>query len=153
MRLDIRIPIGLMFGIIGLILSIFGLDSDPQIYERSLGINVNLIWGWALLAFSALMLTLALRAYKRNAVKDMPIEKQHVAAHFVNRFGQPARWIVRAPGRVNLIGEHTDYNDGFVLPLGHRPRRVDRACVRAATAAWWSTRSTTTKRPSSRSMR
>ena len=52
----------------------------------------------------------------------MPIEKQHVAAHFVNRFGQPARWIVRAPGRVNLIGEHTDYNDGFVLPLA-----IDRA--------------------------
>jgi len=52
----------------------------------------------------------------------MPIEKQHVAAHFVNRFGQSPRWIVRAPGRVNLIGEHTDYNDGFVLPLS-----IDRA--------------------------
>ena len=66
MRLDIRIPIGLMFGIIGLVLSIFGLDSDPEIYNRSLGINVNLIWGWALLAFSALMLILALRAYRRT---------------------------------------------------------------------------------------
>jgi len=66
MRLDIRIPIGLMFGIVGLVLSIFGLNSDPEIYNRSLGINVNLIWGWALLAFSALMLTLALRAYRRT---------------------------------------------------------------------------------------
>jgi hypothetical protein len=66
MRLDIRIPIGLMFGIIGLILSIFGLDSDPKIYQRSLGFNVNLIWGVVLLAFGAAMLTLALRAYRRT---------------------------------------------------------------------------------------
>jgi galactokinase len=34
---------------------------------------------------------------------------------FTNRYGRPAR-IFRAPGRVNLIGEHTDYNDGFVMP-------------------------------------
>ncbi len=32
-------------------------------------------------------------------------------------FGQPPRWIVAAPGRVNIIGEHTDYNQGFVLPM------------------------------------
>ncbi len=32
-------------------------------------------------------------------------------------FGQPPGWVVAAPGRVNLIGEHTDYNDGFVLPM------------------------------------
>jgi galactokinase len=32
-------------------------------------------------------------------------------------FGHEPRWIVAAPGRVNLIGEHTDYNDGFVLPM------------------------------------
>ena len=45
-----------------------------------------------------------------------------VAACFLHRFGHSPRWIVRAPGRVNLIGEHTDYNDGFVLPLA-----IDRA--------------------------
>jgi hypothetical protein len=65
MSLDIRIPIGLMFGIIGGILAIFGLVSDPKIYERSLGINVNLLWGCALLAFSAFMLTMAWRARRR----------------------------------------------------------------------------------------
>jgi galactokinase len=36
---------------------------------------------------------------------------------FAERFGRPCRVVARAPGRVNLIGEHTDYNDGLVLPL------------------------------------
>jgi galactokinase len=36
---------------------------------------------------------------------------------FVRCFGRKPRCIVAAPGRVNLIGEHTDYNDGFVLPM------------------------------------
>ena len=35
---------------------------------------------------------------------------------FASAFGAPAALSVQAPGRVNLIGEHTDYNDGFVLP-------------------------------------
>jgi galactokinase len=33
------------------------------------------------------------------------------------RFGQPPAFVIRAPGRVNLIGDQTDYNDGFVLPM------------------------------------
>ncbi len=41
---------------------------------------------------------------------------------FHQRFGEKPVWIVRAPGRVNLIGEHTDYNDGYVLPMA-----IDRA--------------------------
>ena len=39
---------------------------------------------------------------------------------FARCFGRPPRWLVAAPGRVNLIGEHTDYNDGFVLPMAIR---------------------------------
>ncbi|PYV32097.1 MAG: galactokinase, partial [Acidobacteria bacterium] len=36
---------------------------------------------------------------------------------FRRRFGREPEVVARAPGRVNLIGEHTDYNDGFVLPV------------------------------------
>ncbi|MEM7081655.1 MAG: galactokinase [Pseudomonadota bacterium] len=36
---------------------------------------------------------------------------------FVERYGHEPKWFVRAPGRVNVIGDHTDYNDGFVLPM------------------------------------
>jgi len=39
------------------------------------------------------------------------------AAGFKKLYGRPPRWLVAAPGRVNLIGEHTDYNDGFVFPM------------------------------------
>jgi len=41
--------------------------------------------------------------------------EQRVFTNFKSRFGSPPR-VYRAPGRVNLIGEHTDYNEGFVLP-------------------------------------
>ena len=40
-----------------------------------------------------------------------------VSAAFLERVGRPPEGVWRAPGRVNLIGEHTDYNDGFVLPV------------------------------------
>lgn len=51
----------------------------------------------------------------------MPLQHQ-VTREFQIRFGAPPELVVRAPGRVNLIGEHTDYNDGFVLPMA-----IDRA--------------------------
>jgi galactokinase len=43
--------------------------------------------------------------------------RNKVKQTFIDRYGRPPSHIVRAPGRVNLIGEHTDYNDGFVLPM------------------------------------
>jgi galactokinase len=44
------------------------------------------------------------------------IDPEDLARAFVARFGRAPR-LARAPGRVNLIGEHTDYNDGFVMPM------------------------------------
>jgi putative Mn2+ efflux pump MntP len=66
MKLDIRLPIGLMFGLFGAILVVYGLVSGRAIYARSLGINVNLWWGLVLLAFGLVMLGLALRATKKS---------------------------------------------------------------------------------------
>ena len=53
----------------------------------------------------------------------------HVAAEFQKHYGRPPRWIAAAPGRVNVIGEHTDYNDGFVLPMA-----IERYAIMAADA-------------------
>ncbi|MCX6903566.1 MAG: galactokinase [Verrucomicrobia bacterium] len=39
------------------------------------------------------------------------------AQKFQQLYGRPPRWMAAAPGRVNIIGEHTDYNDGFVFPM------------------------------------
>jgi hypothetical protein len=61
MNLDLRLPIGYMFTIFGVLLAGFGLVSDKAIYAKSLGINVNLWWGLALVAFGLIMLLLAFR--------------------------------------------------------------------------------------------
>lgn len=61
MGTDIRIPMGLMFSIFGLILVVFGFGSDSAIYARSLGINLNLYWGLMLFVFGGIMLWLGLR--------------------------------------------------------------------------------------------
>ncbi len=53
--------------------------------------------------------------------------REHVLQTFRSEFGQDPVLLARAPGRVNLIGEHTDYNDGFVLPAA-----IDRAMYIAA---------------------
>jgi len=46
----------------------------------------------------------------------MNIQNQAIRT-FVEQYGFDPQYLIRAPGRVNLIGEHTDYNDGFVLPM------------------------------------
>jgi hypothetical protein len=63
---DIRIPIGLMFSILGIIISIFGMvtKSDTAMYQKSLGINVNIIMGLLMLVFGLVMLYFARRKKK-----------------------------------------------------------------------------------------
>ena len=61
MGLDIRVPIGLMFSVFGLLLTMFGAFSNREIYRASLGINVNVIWGLVLLAFGVVMLVFGRR--------------------------------------------------------------------------------------------
>jgi hypothetical protein len=62
MNFDLRLPLGIIFSLFGLIFVVYGLISDPAIYARSLGYNVNLDWGAVLLAFGLIMLRLALKA-------------------------------------------------------------------------------------------
>jgi len=61
MNFDLRLPIGLMFSFYGALLTVYGIVGDKAQYERSLGININLIWGIVMLVFGVFMLTLALR--------------------------------------------------------------------------------------------
>jgi hypothetical protein len=61
MGLDIRIPIGLLFSTLGIVLVLSGVISDSAIYQRSLGINVNLWWGLIMLVFGVAMYMLGRR--------------------------------------------------------------------------------------------
>jgi multisubunit Na+/H+ antiporter MnhG subunit len=67
MNLDIRLPIGILFALFGLLLVVFGLFSNPEIYERSLGINMNLEWGVVLTLFGAIMLTLGWHGMRKSS--------------------------------------------------------------------------------------
>lgn len=68
MGLDLRFPIGLMFSLLGALLSIYGFatESDSAMYEHSLGLNVNLWWGIVLFVFGMIMLFFALRSSKKD---------------------------------------------------------------------------------------
>ena len=61
MQLDIRLPIGLMFMVLGLLLAVAGLIQDQSIFQRSLGLNVNLWWGLVMLVFGVVMFLLGRR--------------------------------------------------------------------------------------------
>ncbi len=84
MGLDIRLPIGLMFAILGALLILYGLVGDKAIYDRySLGININLGWGVVMLIFGVLMFLLgrrgtsAMRSAQQSAEGRLIEEIEH----------------------------------------------------------------------------
>ena len=77
MGLDIRWPIGLMFSLIGALLVIYGLvtGSNAEVYQRSLGLNVNFYWGLVLLVFGGWMLTMAWRGSQKLTGTQAPEDR------------------------------------------------------------------------------
>ena len=71
MTLDICWPIGLMFSLVGAMLTVFGLitRASGEMYKRSLDININLWWGLVLLVFGGLMLFNAWKNSKNGPLK------------------------------------------------------------------------------------
>jgi hypothetical protein len=77
MGIDIRIPIGILFSIFGILLSAFGMLGDRGIYAKSLNININLWWGIVMMLFGFLMLGLA---YYGRAVRTKEAEESNAEA-------------------------------------------------------------------------
>ena len=67
MGIDIRLPLGILFLLLGAILVVYGAASNPSLYGQSLGINVNLDWGVVLFAFGGLMFGLSWRGARAVA--------------------------------------------------------------------------------------
>ena len=93
MGLDIRLPLGLMFALLGVLLLISGLVMDKGIYQRSLGININFWWGLVLLVFGIIMLLLGRRktAAMRSAMTSTEGMKVEDLEHRTGLEREPAK--------------------------------------------------------------
>ena len=85
MSLDLRIPMGLMFTLVGIILMAFGIatNGNAALYARSLGVNANLWWGIVVLIFGQAMYQLGRRSQKR--LQKLPPPADEVPAGEVRR--------------------------------------------------------------------
>lgn len=83
--MDIRLPIGLMFTLFGMLLVVYGAVSDKAIYQRSLGINVNLGWGVVLLVFGLVMLILGRRGTATAEPADASPEGRRMMKEIAER--------------------------------------------------------------------
>ena len=84
MGLDIRIPLGMIFLIIGGIMSIFGLISrgNSDLYARSLGVNLNLTWGVIMFVFGLVMFIVGKRQkWQDDPVNPRPWEHKPPSGH------------------------------------------------------------------------
>jgi len=67
MQLDIRLPIGLLFSILGAVITVFGFATKgAEMYKHSLNININVYTGICLVVFGLFMLIMAVRAQAKN---------------------------------------------------------------------------------------
>jgi len=66
MGLDIRLPIGIIFTLYGAILIIYGVLADPAIFVNSLGVNIDVWWGVAMLVFGLVMGALVFRTSRQK---------------------------------------------------------------------------------------
>jgi len=66
--MDLRLPIGLLFLLLGVILTVFGVmtNADTAMYAPSAGVNINRAWGIVMIVFGVLMTGLARRASSRR---------------------------------------------------------------------------------------
>jgi hypothetical protein len=69
MKLDIRLPIGILFLLLGAILALYGFFGDASRYKQSLGVNLNLGWGFVLLLFGLVMFVFGGRATREAGRK------------------------------------------------------------------------------------
>jgi membrane-bound ClpP family serine protease len=83
MSLDLRIPMGLMFTIVGAILTIFGLVTHgSEMYQRSAGLDINLIWGVVMLVFGVTMFLMGRYSDTHpKAPSHEPAERPHLPGH------------------------------------------------------------------------
>lgn len=81
MGFDIRLPIGFLFTTLGTLLVLFGLFTlQSPIYQHSLGININLGWGIALLTFGLLMILFAKRSRRQQLRREASPETSKLKA-------------------------------------------------------------------------
>jgi hypothetical protein len=84
MGLDIRIPLGLIFLLIGGLMSVYGLitRNSDVIYEKSMGINLNLTWGALMFVFGLIMFLVGRRKkWQDDPVNPRPLEKDPRPRH------------------------------------------------------------------------
>ncbi|MGH7648166.1 MAG: hypothetical protein ACREND_08610 [Gemmatimonadaceae bacterium] len=68
MRLDIRFPIGGLFTVLGVLVAGYGIATrgDSALYERSMSVNINLVWGIVMIVFGVVMLGIAWRRMRQE---------------------------------------------------------------------------------------
>lgn len=97
MGLDIRLPMGAFFTLIGGLLALWGLVADRAIYERSLGMNVNLAWGVVTLGFGLVLLYLARRGTAASRPAEVDPEGREIEEREFREGLERSNPVVRPP--------------------------------------------------------